>query len=271
MNAKIEIITPEIAKQYLKQNTGNYRKVKQSNVALYAEEIRSGRWQFNGEAIRFSKSGKLLDGQHRLLAVVKAGAPMKTLVIYDIDDSVSVYDVGTNRTINQILFANNIPSYARDSMITAAVSVLMSGSFYAPKQSKTKIVEYLKNHADQWGEINQIVGSGRNHPVCKNASIAVACFYLLKNGAKKDDLVRFFTIVNSGFYDPDFECSPCIVLRNTIIEGRTSQSGWKKSRDLLFCSAVQAYNDFSKGYKRYKKYTIKNDLLQWIKENGCED
>lgn len=71
ITAKVETITPEIAKTMLGENVNN-RRISRDNVNLFAREIRNGEWRFNGEAIKFGKDGRLLDGQHRLLAVIAA-------------------------------------------------------------------------------------------------------------------------------------------------------------------------------------------------------
>ena len=85
ITAKVETITPEIAKTMLGENVNN-RRISRDNVNLFAREIRNGEWRFNGEAIKFGKDGRLLDGQHRLLAVIAADKPLTTLVIRGLED-----------------------------------------------------------------------------------------------------------------------------------------------------------------------------------------
>lgn len=48
--------------------------------------MRNGNWKANGEAIKFSSTGRLLDGQHRLRACVKEQVPFTTLVIRGLED-----------------------------------------------------------------------------------------------------------------------------------------------------------------------------------------
>lgn len=56
ITAKVETITPEIAKTMLGENVNN-RRISRDNVNLFAREIRNGEWRFNGEAIKFGKTG----------------------------------------------------------------------------------------------------------------------------------------------------------------------------------------------------------------------
>jgi len=95
-------ITPAIAKKMLKQNTNN-RKVSKQRVRFYAEEMQEGRWKTNGDSVRFSGS-RIIDGQHRLLAIVKSGKCIKIMVTTGLKSDVfSTIDRGFIRSVGQIL------------------------------------------------------------------------------------------------------------------------------------------------------------------------
>lgn len=82
-------ITPSMAKDYLDRcNTDNYRKPIQTVVTRYASDMKSGRWTETTATIAFTKSGVLIDGQNRLLAVVRSGATISFNVIEGLDDSI---------------------------------------------------------------------------------------------------------------------------------------------------------------------------------------
>lgn len=72
-------VTPETAREWLKCNRGN-RRIKRSRVARYAEDMRHGRWVENGTSIKFNDQGDLIDGQHRLEAILLADTPVALLV-----------------------------------------------------------------------------------------------------------------------------------------------------------------------------------------------
>lgn len=75
----LETITPEVAKDYLYMNRVN-RRLQMNTVNFYARQMREGLWRLNGDAIRFAETGDLLDGQHRLMAVLDAETPLTTWV-----------------------------------------------------------------------------------------------------------------------------------------------------------------------------------------------
>ena len=51
MILKVERITPEIATDYLKRNTNNYRRMSRSKIFQYARDMKKGQWQLNGQPI----------------------------------------------------------------------------------------------------------------------------------------------------------------------------------------------------------------------------
>ena len=95
----IMFITPQIAEQWLAHNVAN-RKLREASVAKHVEKLQSGLYQFNGDAIRWSTSGRIIDGQHRLTAIVRTGIPMKSVVVWGIRDEAQVtMDRGDKRSL----------------------------------------------------------------------------------------------------------------------------------------------------------------------------
>lgn len=81
MKVQLETITPKKAAEWLKANTTN-RPINQSWVNRLAETIADGQWRLNGDTIRFNDGGTLIDGQHRLHAILIANKPIKSYVVY---------------------------------------------------------------------------------------------------------------------------------------------------------------------------------------------
>lgn len=96
-------MTPLRALELLEKNAVN-RSFRPGIAALYAKDMKAGNWQPNGETIKISDSGRLLDGQHRLHAVVLADTAVPMLVAYNLsEDSFSTIDTGMRRTAGQII------------------------------------------------------------------------------------------------------------------------------------------------------------------------
>lgn len=92
-------VTPAKAKAWLTEsNTGNFRGIDVSRVERYSIDMKAGKWLYAADPIRFGDSGQLIDGQHRLSAIVKSGATIKMLVIRGIEDEAAIaIDKGKSR------------------------------------------------------------------------------------------------------------------------------------------------------------------------------
>lgn len=98
-SAKIVDVTPNIAASLLRRANFRNRKVKPAVVKKYAKIMASGDWKFSPETISISKTGRLLNGQHRMMAVVHSGVTCRFLFATGFDDEVfSVLDRGSTRT-----------------------------------------------------------------------------------------------------------------------------------------------------------------------------
>ena len=64
-------ISPSDAKQLLQHNEDN-RQPSDSIVNKYKNDMNNGVWQDSASQIQISKHGKLLNGQHRLRAIVES-------------------------------------------------------------------------------------------------------------------------------------------------------------------------------------------------------
>ncbi len=99
----IVFITPEQAKAILDSHNRGNRRLSGSWRKIKAA-IDRGTWFVNGEAIVFDINGRLLNGQHRLAAIIAAGEPIPVMVLYGCDpDAFSSYDQGKKRIPADIL------------------------------------------------------------------------------------------------------------------------------------------------------------------------
>ena len=80
ISAELMRVTPEMARDLLKHALPN-RPVSKARVRALIDDLRMGRWQTNGESIILDASLRLLDGQHRLMAVAESGMAITALVV----------------------------------------------------------------------------------------------------------------------------------------------------------------------------------------------
>ncbi len=108
----IETITPERAKELLETNTHNRRR-SDLIVSRYTKVMAAGDWKLNGDAIRISNNNTLIDGQHRLAAIVASNTPIQSVVIYGLPPEVyETIDLGKARTMADALSVRGIKNAA---------------------------------------------------------------------------------------------------------------------------------------------------------------
>ena len=115
-------ITPELAATYLQCNVNN-RNVRPLWVKALARDMKNGAFKNNGDAIRFDSTGNLIDGQHRLLAVLESGVTLREqIVVYDIaQEAVNTIDSGAKRTDSDRFKMASIPNSAIASATARAI------------------------------------------------------------------------------------------------------------------------------------------------------
>lgn len=105
---EILMVTPEMAKTWLSRNSGNQRSVSKKTVEMYARDMARGAWQLTHQGISFNQTGEVIDGQHRLHAIIQSGVTVQMAVAtgffseYD-----SPIDQGRARSARDILHRHN--------------------------------------------------------------------------------------------------------------------------------------------------------------------
>lgn len=109
METRLETITPEKALSLLKNNTKN-RSLNKDLVLFYADQMLKNQWKITGQGISISDNNILIDGQHRLAAIVKSNIAQIMNVTYGLlyEDVYSVYDTGKSRNAKDVLYVNNV-------------------------------------------------------------------------------------------------------------------------------------------------------------------
>lgn len=133
----LEYITPERAKHYLKRNKTN-RPLKQDNLVKLTNDLLHGNFRLTHQGIAFDWDGNLIDGQHRLLAVIESNTATEMYVTYNCNpENFKVIDCGTSRTSADVLKRAGAPNY---SLIAAAIRlILWAETRYTAQKSPTPV------------------------------------------------------------------------------------------------------------------------------------
>jgi len=106
VSANVMLVDPGTAEKLLLRNTHNRPKSRQHAVKL-SFTIKRGEWKLNGEPIIIADDGTLLDGQHRLQAIVMSGITVPVVVVSGVDRSAfDTIDQGRKRTTGDVFSIN---------------------------------------------------------------------------------------------------------------------------------------------------------------------
>jgi len=104
VKATVEYIAPEKARDLLGSNIEHQRKIAKVNLSRIESDLLNDRFKLNGEPIIIGKSGKLLDGQHRLCACVNTVTGFWSVVVRGVEDEYfHVINVGKGRSLADVL------------------------------------------------------------------------------------------------------------------------------------------------------------------------
>jgi hypothetical protein len=221
---KKELITTEKAKQYL-DNMGTNRKPTRRNILFLLNEMKTGNWRETGDGIKFDSDGKLMDGQHRLLALIQYGKALEFLVIRGLKkSSFEVLDTGKSRTASDIL---SIQGYKNTNNMAAAIKwvELLQTKSVSAKQKEFFSNSRIKKFADANPDLEEII-SWAHVDIYRQfrfmpASFVGALYYVVqkKNQSKADSF--FEKYANGIGLKPD---SPILALRDRLIKDSDRKS-----------------------------------------------
>jgi hypothetical protein len=246
----VEIIdvTPEIAEQWLSRNPNN-RNLRSQVINSYARDMLSGSWVLNGETVKISSEGQLLDGQHRLSAVVQAGATVPMIVVGNIPSEVmATVDAGAKRTYADALKLQG----EENTSVLAAVTrraVLWSGGYRTKIGSLSptphEMNEYLQDNR-RLRTSAEIAVKLANRTLLP-ASIIGFCHWLLSD-LDPDEAGWFLARLADG--DGLSADDPIAALRNRIVKMRVG--GGRVNETEALALVIMAWNARRAGETRSK-------------------
>jgi len=132
------LVTPELAKTLLGGNLKN-RPRSNRNFKRLCSQLRAGKWKVNGATISFSRNWLLLDGQHRLFAIVETGIPALCIIGFGFDPAVfATLDQGAKRTNADNLA---IAGFASPRLLAGAIGVYQAAKNGAVVNNTARAIE----------------------------------------------------------------------------------------------------------------------------------
>lgn len=261
MQVRQVIMTPDHASALLAGNINN-RKFRTHWANELSKMITDGAWKLTHQAIAVSPSGRILDGQHRLHAIVKAGKPVPVLIAEGCDeDSYVAIDKGVKRSVAD--------SLGMDKTIIEPIAYLLFISGY--RADRADLVQRLLD--TEYGAASRMLidvcnKRRRNGSSSTVRAAAIAQMASTSQFEKIAATYRKFVML-------DYENMPRAMLQ--IEKQLTMGTLNANDRPTYFCKLFQAFSPsrsseatirLSDVSKVEILTSVRNDVLSILKHNG---
>lgn len=201
----IEDISPEKAREFLDKNQHN-RPISDDTVNYYADLMNRGQWILSPEGISFDIYGILLDGQHRLAAIVKSETTQKFIVSRGFPrDIFKTLNTGRPRSIKDVF---NIEDINNAQLIGTSIKKLL---FYrkgiysgreGTKRMKMSNNDFLEEYENN-PELFQLLAKksqmfySRIRILPSSDLLSYMAYFIIDHKKNQDDVIEFFKQVTS--------------------------------------------------------------------------
>lgn len=244
-------VTPLLATAWLTLNTGNRRPSK-AKIKRFAASMKANRWALNGETIKFSVTGRLLDGQSRLMAIQQAGIAVVMEIRAGLPDiAQQSMDVGELRKGTHTL---EMMGEANPLLLAPAMKwawLWEKGWFVKKPFGRSVVMEnfevapFLDAHTGLKDSVGWCVSVGKNIANLMPASEGAFLHYLL--GGHREQRDAFFEGLVDGVGLT--KASPVYHLRERLLSARVRMGGKPLNRVERAALTIKAWNLVTRGEK----------------------
>lgn len=248
---EVALTTPTLAAHFLTHNTHN-RNNRARLIRRYAADMAAGEWKWTGEPIRFANdracpecgNGTLLDGQHRLYAIIEAGVSIPLLIIRGLPvDAQEAIDTGQPRKLPDILKLRHEPNArALAALLSICTEYKMGlrrtlGHNSVPHSTKLRFLE-------EEPELRDILNPSRTiADMCGLPASIVGLVWWITAQIDPDDSDFFMKRLGDG--QGLVKGDPIYELRRTVQENRNGRGD--RDRTYLLAITIKAWNAYRKG------------------------
>lgn len=251
-------ISPRLAADYLEDKYHRQRPLREKQVKKLTDAMKNGKWLFDGSPIRFDKDGALIDGQHRLHALIRANQSYPFMVVNGLDtETFLVMDTGAKRSSQDVCA---IEGYGQIKGTLARLARLVVSSNYGRDnyieacRGRTRLANNQEiDDAIKWrnGELIEYarVFNDKRYANCRKWFGAgdSAYFYWLFSRINSHDTDLFFPSLESG-QNLDQE-SPILALRNKLYSDRFLDGNTLAQKFTKGAFLVKTWNAFRESRK----------------------
>lgn len=238
------LVTPAMAGEWLK-HVREQRKYRKTTGAAYARDMRKGHWLTTHQGIAFDVERRLIDGQHRLHAIVLTGKTVPMLVSWGLRVKIEGRKVTTMDTLDRGL-PRSVPDQLKlnhnvsNPNLTAACANLCArlalGSKYdAGKRTVSDVLGSLEVYG---ADIGALVAAAEKRPVARLRMAPVCGALAFARVADTEAIDAFYESLQTGANLSS--TSPALMVRNFLLNGG-SQGKSRMDLSWMVLNAARAH------------------------------
>lgn len=243
----IEHIGPVEAEKYLGDLYDKQRLLRSPEVQKWAEEMAAGRWELLNDAIGFDSEGRLMNGQHRLHAVIKTQTTQPFIVMRGTTPAAfAAMDTGRKRTLKDWLAAAGEKNYnTLASMLGQLYRYTRTGSLAISVEppSVSAALEFLDQHPNLRESATAAVAVNSKRAVRGFPAHIPGIFHYLFGVVDTEDREAFFDEIINGAVPG----TPVAVLRDVMGARQTLPKERKPSPAACGAYFVKTWNAYTRG------------------------
>lgn len=249
ISTNVEVITPVMANALLNGMRRN-RQCRLMRVEQIATAMRTGSYNgLNGETVVIDEDGCLIDGQHRMKAIIAANMPVKMLVARGVSAAAQdTIDQGLARTSGDVL---GMHGHTAGHVLAAAARWLWIyendwpgglRSRGAAKVTTPLVLKIVKQHPQLEIAVSDVCG--KYNKAARLMTVSIAAFTrLATDGVSSHDSDEFFDVLNSG--EGSARTKAVRLLRDKLF-ARTSKAGRLVGQEIVALT-IRAWNAMREG------------------------
>ena len=247
--------TPEVAREILEHRNPTNRKIGSVRVDAYARQIANGTWRAENPAtISFDGDGNLLDGQHRLAAIVQTGIATTVRTVTGVPrEAMSEIDTGRPRSASDVLA---ISGFKNTTTLAAAIKRMIlwdkspaenhkmafannSGSYIC---TNTEILAYAVDHPE-FQDDTKLAARLTDSSVRMNGARTSVLVSKMRSVSKVDADYFFDRLRNGGPDTPQ----QITILREYMLRDAASRARKKPNPMIQSAVTIKAWNAWMRG------------------------
>jgi hypothetical protein len=279
-------ITPDMAKKILAHRNKNNRPIRYTHLEKLSDAIEKDEWKVTNQGIAFDHDGNLIDGQHRLAAILQTRKTVKMMVATNMDKGIfDVVDTGSKRSTGDAL---DILGSEHGRIVSAALKIYICYQKFPEKAwsgaaiqqpSTSDVIAIYKDRQDEIEALLSVIKKKHRNFKCFSMSLGLVLSILLLDAGWSDmQIWEFWDCVTLGAnLPPD---SVVLSFRNQLSDPHFRKRHYGTQRYMLnaFIKCFNSYitnesiNKFvaprhdTKMYKIQKPAKKQSSILEVIKK-----